>query len=79
MVDWLKEQVAKLTKKLDYLTGRKYVAAVSSNAMVYAFASAGLLDGLAPSLLIGAITAPWVVVAGGQSVVDFAKARLGNK
>jgi hypothetical protein len=77
-LEWARGQFAKLTKKIDYLTGRKYAAAVSSNLATYAFASAGLLDGLDPSLLIAAITTPWIVVGGGQAFVDVKKAVLGK-
>ena len=75
-MEWLKKNLDALVKKLDYLTGRKFVAGAVSNVVIFLALRWGYLDGLEPLSLCGVLTAPWVVVAGGQSVVDFAKARL---
>lgn len=75
-MDWLKKNLEALGKKLDYLTGRKFVAGVVSNFVIFLALRWGYLDGLDPLALCGVLTAPWVVVAGGQSVIDFAKARF---
>ena len=74
-LEWMKAQFAKLTRKLGYLTGRKYISAVSCNVALFLFASAGHFAGIAPEVLAGMVAAPWVTVASVQGVVDFAKAR----
>lgn len=73
---FLKKNLEALGKKLGYLTGRKFVAGVVSNFVIFLALRWGYLDGIDPLALCAILTGPWVVVAGGQSVVDFAKARL---
>lgn len=77
-LDWVKAQVAKLTAKLDYLTGRKYVSALSCNVALYLFASAGHFEGIDPAVFAAMVAAPWVTVGAGQAWVDVKKAILGK-
>ena len=75
-MDWLKKNLEALVKKFDYLTGRKFVAGVVSNLVIFLALRWGYLDGLEPLALCAVLTGPWVVVSGGQSLVDAVKARL---